>query len=66
MTIRVEHGSPTPEELAVVIALVTSGRATASPKPATGPLHLWSRRSRMIRPPQRPGPDAWRASMLPR
>jgi hypothetical protein len=66
MTIRVDHGSPTPEELAVVIALITSVNSSASPKPTTGPLNLWSRRSRMIRPPQRPGPDAWRASMVPR
>ncbi|MBU6277999.1 MAG: hypothetical protein KGN78_02015 [Actinomycetales bacterium] len=66
MNIRVVHGSPTPEELAVVIALLTSAGPRATAKPATGPLNLWSRRSRMIRPPQRPGPDAWRASMLPR
>ena len=66
MTIRVEHGSPTPEELAVVIALVTSAGPRVTPKPATGPLNLWARRSRMIRPPQRPGPDAWRGSMMPR
>ena len=66
MTIRVEHGSPTAEELAVVIALVTSASTTTPANPATGPLNLWARRSRMIRPPQRPGPDAWRASMLPR
>jgi hypothetical protein len=66
MTIRVEHGSPTPEELAVIIALVASAGSSASPKATTGPLNLWARRSRMIRPPQRPGPDAWRGSMMPR
>ena len=62
--VRVVAGDPTPEELAVVIALVSRRRpAAAEPEPA---FSLWSRKSRNIRPALRPGYGAWRASMLPR
>ena len=57
-------GSPTEEELAVVIALVTS-RASA-PAPTPSAWSLWSRKSRMVRPPLRPGFGAWRGSYMPR
>ena len=62
--LRVVAGSPTEEELAVVIALV----ASRSGGPAPQPEHwsLWSRKSRMVRPPLRPGYGAWRGSYMPR
>ena len=63
--LRVVAGNPTPDELAVVVAVLSArGRARAAARPA--PLSLWSKRSRMVRPPLRPGPGAWRASAMPR
>lgn len=62
--VRVVAGDPTPEELAVVVALVTRRRAPVPESPA--PFSLWSRKSRNIRPTLRPGYGAWRASTMPR
>jgi hypothetical protein len=62
--IDVVSGSPTDEELAIVISLVTRRRAAAAA--ARPHFSLWARRSRQVRPPQRPGFGAWRASMMPR
>lgn len=62
--IEVVAGSPTAEELAVVISLV-SRRRTSAPPPHPH-FTLWARRSRQVRPPLRPGFGAWRASMMPR
>ena len=61
--LRVVAGSPTPDELAVVVA-VLSTRGTA--REETPAFSLWARKSRNIRPTQRPGFGAWRASMMPR
>ena len=62
--LRVVAGSPTAEELATVIALVTARRVAAADD---APLwSLWARKSRQVRPSQRPGFGAWRASMMPR
>ena len=61
--LRVVAGSPTPDELAVVVA-VLSARGTA--REETPAFSLWARKSRNIRPTQRPGFGAWRASMMPR
>ncbi len=62
--VRVVAGDPTPEELAVVVALVTRRRPCAA-EPAAA-FSLWSRKSRNIRPALRPGFGAWRASTMPR
>ena len=62
--VRVVAGDPTPEELAVVVALVTRRRPSAA-EPAAA-FSLWSRKSRNIRPALRPGYGAWRASTMPR
>jgi hypothetical protein len=62
--LRVVAGSPTPEELATVIAVVTARRAAAAAEPPVW--SLWARKSRQVRPAQRPGFGAWRASMMPR
>jgi hypothetical protein len=61
--LRVVSGSPSADELAVVVA-VLSTRSSAQPEvPA---FSLWARKSRSIRPSQRPGYGAWRASAMPR
>lgn len=62
--IEVVGGSPSDEDLAVVIALVT--RRPAAEAAAPPHFSLWARRSRQVRPPLRPGFGAWRASMMPR
>ncbi|HAN72036.1 MAG TPA: hypothetical protein DCQ36_10700 [Actinobacteria bacterium] len=61
--LRIVGGNPTPEEVAVVIA-VLSRRAAAAPPQRQ--FSLWARKSRMTRPSQRPGFGAWRASVMPR
>jgi hypothetical protein len=62
--LRVVSGSPTDEELATVIAIVTTRRPAAVAETPTW--SLWARKSRQVRPAQRPGFGAWRASMMPR
>ncbi|MDO8309963.1 MAG: acyl-CoA carboxylase subunit epsilon [Actinomycetota bacterium] len=63
-TLHVVAGSPTAEELAIVLALTSSRRATAA---ADAPhFSLWARKSCQTRPSLRPGFGAWRASMMPR
>jgi len=66
--IKVLHGRPTPEEIAAVIAVVsTRARAmSAAPEPDSGPASQWASHARALlrgaaRLPQ-PGPDAWRTS----
>ena len=61
--LRVVAGSPSAEELAVVVAVLSAGGAAQPERPA---FSLWARRSRNTRPAQRPGYGAWRASMMPR
>jgi len=61
--LRVVSGSPTPDELAVVVAVLASRAATVTEQPVWS---LWGRKSRMVRPSLRPGYGAWRASTMPR
>lgn len=61
--LRIVHGNPTPDEVGIVVAVLSS-RQAASPEPPKW--SLWARKSRMTRPTQRPGFGAWRASMMPR
>ena len=61
--LRVVSGSPTAEELAVVVAVVTRRPQVAEPVPQ---FSLWARKSRQVRPNLRPGFGAWRASVMPR
>ena len=74
--LRVIRGDATPEEIAAVIAVLlaragavagaaaaasaAAGAAAAAPRPSA-----WADRSRQLRRPQFPGPDAWRRSALP-
>ncbi|WP_151772115.1 acyl-CoA carboxylase subunit epsilon [Streptomyces abyssomicinicus] len=63
--IRVLHGQPTPEEVAVVVALLTS-LAAASLQARTAPppygWNCWNEPKHHVR---RPGPTTWRTSALP-
>ena len=62
--LRVISGDPSEEELAAIIAAVSTRSRRA--KPPTPHFSLWARKSRQVRPSQRPGFGAWRASTLPR
>ncbi len=61
--LRVVSGGPTAEELAVVVAVLTTRGAPAEETPV---FSLWGRHSRQVRPALRPGFGAWRASTMPR
>ena len=62
--LRVVAGDPTPDELAVVVAVLsTRARAGNEESPQ---FSLWARKSRNVRPALRPGFGAWRASYMPR
>jgi hypothetical protein len=62
--LRVISGDPSEEELAAIIAAVSTRSRRAAP--AAPHFSLWARKSRQVRPSQRPGFGAWRASTLPR
>src|SRR5579875_3770327 len=65
-TLRIVRGAPTPEELAVVAALVTAA-AAAGPAPAPRVRRGgWNDPAARHRRTLLPGPNAWRASVLPR
>jgi hypothetical protein len=62
--LRVVKGDPTPEELAALVAVIAArggGDTDAAPEPTSA----WRDRSRYVRRPMTPGPNAWRASVLP-
>ena len=61
--LRVVAGSPTAEELAVVVAVLSTRGTARVEAPA---FSLWARKSRQTRPSLRPGFGAWRASTMPR
>ena len=65
--LRVVRGDATPEEIAAVVAVLLSRTAAASSaESAARPLpSAWADRSRQLRRPLHPGPDAWRRSALP-
>ncbi len=63
--LRVVSGDPTPEELAIVIALVTA-RADSSKPSKPQRLSLWASKGRQTRPSLGAGFGSWRASSLPR
>jgi hypothetical protein len=62
--LRVVSGNPTPDEVAVVVAVLSARGAAAAAEPQQ--FSLWARKSRNIRPILRPGYGAWRASSMPR
>jgi hypothetical protein len=61
---RVVKGSPTEEELAALVAVLTlrSGGGAPEPEPRTSG---WSAYWRSVRAPVQPGPEAWRMSGRP-
>jgi hypothetical protein len=62
--LRVVHGNPTDEELAALVAVVsTLGTPEEDPTPA--PRSAWSSRRALVRTPLPHGPGAWRASTYP-
>lgn len=63
--LRVVSGDPTPEELAIVIALVTA-RAGAIKPSEPRRLSLWASKGRQTRPSLGAGFGSWRASSMPR
>ena len=60
--LQVVHGSPSPEELAALVAVVAARSGGDEPVAATR--SLWSRPH--VRGSHHPAPGAWRASALPR
>jgi hypothetical protein len=61
--LRIVSGSPTADEVAVVVAVLSTRARAAEEQPQ---FSLWARKSRQVRPSLRPGFGAWRASMMPR
>jgi len=62
--LRVLRGDATPEEIAAVVAVLLSRPAAEEPPSRPAP-SAWADRSRLLRSPLVPGPDAWRRSALP-
>ncbi|MBK5307340.1 MAG: acyl-CoA carboxylase subunit epsilon [Frankiaceae bacterium] len=61
--LRVVRGDATTEEIAALVAVLTSRTAASVDTPDPAP-SLWSRP--VLRTALHPGPGAWRASSLPR
>ena len=61
--LRVVSGSPTLDELGVVVAVLATRNPVVEPQSR---FTLWARHSRQVRPNLRPGFGAWRASTMPR
>jgi hypothetical protein len=63
--LRVISGDPTPEELAIILAVV-SARASAAKPSEPKRLSLWASKGRQTRPSLGAGFGSWRASSMPR
>ncbi len=66
--LRVEGGSPTPEELAAVVAVLTAAVAEANEQAAKAtsqPKSSWNRSDSMLRGGLTPGFGQWTASTRP-
>ena len=62
--LRIVSPNATPEEVAALVAVLTSLGGGSTPAPRRTP--EWQASHRRLREPHRPGPGAWRASSLPR
>ena len=60
--LRVISGNPTDEELAAILAIVSSVTPEAEPPRR---MSLWNDLSRGLHNTPRPSPSAWRASTMP-
>lgn len=60
--LRIVRGTPTPEELAVVTALVVTASGGSAPEPQPAPRGRWNdpARAHVLMP--QPGPGAWAAT----
>ena len=63
--LRVIRGDATPEEIAAVVAALLSRAAASDAAPPRPVPSAWADRSRLLRRPVHPAPDAWRRSALP-
>jgi hypothetical protein len=63
--LRIVKGNPSDEELAALVAAVTT-LGSAEEEPTSEPRSAWSDRRVLVREPLAHGPGAWRASGLPR
>jgi hypothetical protein len=63
--LRVVRGDATPEEIAAVLAVLLSRSGSPDAPPPRRAPSAWAGRSRLLRRPLFPGPDAWRRSALP-
>jgi len=63
--LRVVRGDATPEEIAAVLAVLLSRSGSPDAPPPPPLASAWADRSRLLRRPLFPGPDAWRRSALP-
>jgi hypothetical protein len=64
--LRVIAGSPTPDEVAVVVAVLSAAAAGGGRAPEPPRLRNWSDRARALGRRPAPGPTTWRDSGLPR
>ena len=62
--LRIVSPNATAEEVAALVAVLTSLGGGSAPAPRRTP--EWQASHRRLREPHRPGPGAWRASSLPR
>jgi hypothetical protein len=62
--LRIVRGNPTDEEVAALVAVVSTLSAPEEPEPE--PRSAWSSRRDLVRQPLAHGPGAWRASAFPR
>jgi hypothetical protein len=61
--LRIVRGSPTPEEIAALVTVLTTRARTSAPPPK--PRSAWSDPARRLRRPLTHGPGAWRSGALP-
>ena len=60
--LRIVRGNPSPEDLAVLAALVTAGGGESDEPTAAPTRGRWNDPARSFRQLLRPGPGAWRSS----
>ena len=64
--LRLVRGDPTAEEVAALVAVLSSAGGGDDPEAKPRPRSAWASRASLVRRPVSPGPGGWRASALPR